>query len=188
LRSVSVDLWTIPLTEPRPNLLSADEATRAARFHFEHHCIRWTRAHSALREILATYTGTSPGGLEFTVGQHGKPALRGSGVEFNLSHSGDYAMIAIATSVPVGVDIERVRDDIDIAALLRRMGEEGLPETMAELYARWTGREAKSKAAGGLLFTAPSADVCVVNVDAPEGYVASVAAPGLTPLISYRNQ
>jgi 4'-phosphopantetheinyl transferase len=183
-----VDLWTIRLTRPHAYLLSEDEQLRANRFRFEADRIRWTRARSALRQVLATYTGNPSNEIGFSRGEHGKPELfPASGIQFNLSHAGDFAMIAVSRSTPVGVDIERIRPEIDIAALLRRLGETGLPVTEAELYRRWTAREARSKAAGTGLMTQPPASVTATDVEAPPGYVASVAVSGSPDIIvNYR--
>src|SRR5580692_10092890 len=119
-----VDLWTVSLTTPSPDHLSEDEIARANRFKFEADRIRWTRARSALRLILSRYVGDDPARLAFIYGKHGKPALLPfSDVEFNLSHAGDWAMIAVSRSVAVGVDIERIRANVDMAPLLTRLGE-----------------------------------------------------------------
>jgi 4'-phosphopantetheinyl transferase len=182
-----VDLWTISLTDPRPEILSEEEAARAARFRFDADRVLWIRARSSLRTILAEYAGDAPGSLCFTYGEHGKPALLPvTDIYFNLSHSGDYAMIAIARSAQVGVDIERMRPNIDIAALLRRLGETDLPATVPELYQVWTRREARTKATGGPLFEKPSPDAHAADVKAPEGYAASVALAGFAPVVRYK--
>lgn len=182
-----VDLWTISLADPRPEILSGEEAARAARFRFEADRVRWTRARSSLRAILSEYAGDSPESLCFSYGEHGKPALLPvMDVHFNLSHSGDYAMIAVARAAQVGVDIERMRPKIDIAGLLRRLGETDLPATVPELYQAWTRREARTKATGGPLFEKPPLDVHAVQVTAPYGYAASVALAGFAPVVQYR--
>jgi 4'-phosphopantetheinyl transferase len=186
LQQAPVDLWTIPLTDPRPLILSADEAARAARFRFEEDRVRWGRARSAMRMILAEYVGCSPDALEFTYSANGKPSLPEGEVEFNLSHAGDFAMVAVAKSVPVGVDIERIRDKVDMANLLRRLGETDLPEAVPQLYARWTLREAKTKAVGGQLFVPTSTDIAAISARAPEGYSASVALVGFQPVVNTR--
>ncbi len=186
MKTSPVDLWTIPLTTPCPTHLSESEQTRANRFHFEEDRIRWTRARSSLRRILSTYTGIDPEALSFTYGEHGKPALSPlTDIEFNLSHAGDWAMIAVSRSIPVGVDIERIRPDVDGAALLRRLGDTGLPATIPALFQAWTQREAKSKAAGGPLFHPPEAGIYTLDVAAPEGYAASIALAGYQPQVRY---
>lgn len=180
-----VDIWLISLLDERETVLSPDEEIRAARFHFEDDRIHWTRARSALRTILATYTGSSALDLIFVTGPHGKPSLEGvpSQVEFNLSHAGDWAIVAVTTGSPVGVDIERARKGVDLAALLRRLGETSLPETNDELLRAWTRREAKSKAVGGALFDQHNHDFRIADLEAPAGYAASVALIGRDPVV-----
>jgi 4'-phosphopantetheinyl transferase len=181
-----VDVWAVSLVQPTPSHLSEDEAARAKRFKFEDDRVRWTRARSSLRLILSRYAGEDPGRLSFNYGAHGKPSLQPySDVEFNLSHAGEWAMIAVTRGVPVGVDIEKIRPKVDMAALLRRLGETDLPQTEPELYQRWTSREAKSKAAGGALFDPPPENICAVRLQAPEGYAAAVAIVGYEPGIRY---
>jgi 4'-phosphopantetheinyl transferase len=181
-----VELWTIPLTRDWPSHISEDELARANRFKFEADRVRWIRARSALRMILSRYAGEDPGNLVFAYGKHGKPSIPLSHVQFNLSHAGDWAIIAVSRSVPVGVDIERMRPNVEMAVLLRRLGETELPATEPELYQAWTRREAKSKAVGGALFDKPPGDVLAIDLTAPPGYAASVALVGCEPLPLYR--
>ncbi len=181
-----VDIWTIPLTREFPNRLSEDEAARAKRFKFEEDRVRWTRARSSLRILLSRYAGDDPTDLVFAYGKHGKPTLPLSAVQFNLSHSGDWAVLAVSRDVAVGVDIERMRPGVDVAALLERLGETDLPKTTPELYQVWTRREAKTKATGGALFDKPVDGVCVMDIKAPDGYAAAVALVGHKPMAEYR--
>jgi 4'-phosphopantetheinyl transferase len=187
-----VDLWTVSLLDPRPALLSEEEAERAGRFRFEADRVRWTRSRSSLRAILSRYAGDAPEALRFVYGTHGKPALSPApaiefnDIEFNLSHAGDWALIAVARSVPVGVDIERIRPNVDIAALLRRLGETGLPAAVPDLFQAWTRREARTKAAGGALFDPPLEAVRAIGIHAPEGYAAALALVGHEPAVTYR--
>jgi 4'-phosphopantetheinyl transferase len=184
-----VDLWTVSLAHPRPVHLSEDEVARANRFRFETDRVRWSRARSALRLVLSRYAGEDPDSLFFAYGKQGKPSLAPvTGIEFNLSHSGDWAMIAVTREIPVGVDIERMRPEVEIGKLLQRLEETDLPETMPELYHTWTRREAKTKAVGGALFDKPSGDVRVIDAVAPDGYAASVALVEHTPAIRYRTE
>jgi 4'-phosphopantetheinyl transferase len=187
METCAVELWTIPLTRECPNHLSEDEVSRANRFRFEGDRIRWIRARSSLRRILAGYAGGDPAALVFRYGEHGKPALlAATPIEFNLSHAGDWAMVAVARSVPVGVDIERIRENVDMPTLLRRLGETDLPQVEAELYQAWTRREARTKAEGVALFTKPADDTCAIDIAAPSGYAASVALAGYQPVAEQR--
>lgn len=183
-----MDVWLVSLESDGEIVLSEDEKVRAARFHFETDRVRWIRAHSALRLILAKFLGAPAPDLRFSVGPHGKPALvESGGLEFNLSHAGNWAAIAVARNVPVGVDIERMREEVDMASLLRRLGETSIPETSEELYRAWTRREATSKAAGGALFDRWDHDFGVRELVAPEGYCGSVALIGYEPYIRQHN-
>jgi 4'-phosphopantetheinyl transferase len=186
MQTLPVDLWTIPLALACPTNLSPDESARAIRFRFEDDRMRWTRARSSLRQVLSTYAGGDPDRLRFVYGENGKPALQSpTDIEFNLSHAGDWAMIAVTRSIPVGVDIEQIRANVDMAALLQRLGETGIPETIPAQFQAWTGREAKSKAVGAGLFDKPPSNVYAIDVTAPHGYAASVALIGWHPQIRY---
>lgn len=146
-------------------LLSPDERTRALRFHRELHRRRYVVAHGALRSILAGYVDAEPRSLEFVTGEHGKPALRDTGrasektVEFNLSHSADLALIAVAHARPVGVDLEHWADDVEHLELAERFFSPAerralralahAPDLVAAgFFAAWTRKEAYLKATG----------------------------------------
>ena len=183
-QACDVDVWLISLERDAEIVLSADEQLRAARFRFDLDRERWIRAHSALRLILARITGIPAAQLQFALGPHGKPSVANGGdVEFNLSHSGSWAMIAVTRGVPVGVDIEHIRENVNMTALLERLGEANLPDSQPDLYRAWTRREATSKAAGGALFDRPDADFRVCDLDAPPGYSATLALIGRAPRV-----
>ncbi len=94
-------------------------------------------------------------------------------------------MIAVTSGVPVGIDIERIRENVDMPALLRRLGESNSAElqTNYDLFNAWTRREAMTKAVGGALLDLPAADLQTCVLDAPEGYCAALALLGRTPRI-----
>ena len=122
--------------------------------------------------------------IRFVLGPHGKPALANDRtVEFSLSHSGSWAMVAVTRNVPVGIDIERIRENVDMAALLRRLGEKNLPQTQVGLFSAWARREAMTKAVGGTLLEAPAGDLRVCDLDAPVGYSAALALVGFEPRV-----
>src|SRR5882757_5221425 len=149
MKSCPVDVWTICLDEPGSVVLIPEEQIRADRFKFEKDRVHWSRARSALRTTLALYLERPPLGFGFIYGEHGKPALEGNtGLEFNISHSRGWAMIAVTRGVPVGIDLEEIREKVDIAKLLQRIGETELTGTTEELFHVWTRREARTKALG----------------------------------------
>src|SRR5687768_16344510 len=131
LASNAVHVWRVRLDPPGPlndawDLLSDEERQRAGRFVHEHHRRRFVAAHGALRRIVAGYTDHSPRELQFAIGPQGKPALpiseAGSrpSLEFNLSHSADLALVAVAWERPVGVDLQQWEREIDHLALAER--------------------------------------------------------------------
>lgn len=183
-----MDVWLVSLEGGRACKLSSDEELRAARFRFDSDRNRWVCARTALRTILADYVNLPPADLRFTLGPHGKPALEpGGDIEFSLSHAGNWAMVAVTRGVPVGIDIERIRDNVDMAALLRRLGVSDLPEGQSNLFRAWNRREAMTKAVGGALLDTPTGNFGICDLEAPDGYSAALALPQSTPRIYYRS-
>jgi 4'-phosphopantetheinyl transferase len=155
-------LWRLDLNAPGGeetalDILNDEERARAARFHFERDRQRFIAGRGALRRILAAYLGRSPADLVFTVGPHGKPTVENLGLEFNLSHSGGWGLLAVTRDRRVGVDVERVRVDFageDIARRFFAPAEvEALAGSAPDQYATgffrcWTRKEAYVKARG----------------------------------------
>lgn len=111
LNESRIDLWQFSLIHElhnANNLLDSEEQARAARFYFDKHKRRFTTARAATRIILARYLNKAPESLEFNYGKNGKPAIMNSQkLQFNLSHTGDMALLAVGKGYPVGVDIEQ---------------------------------------------------------------------------------
>jgi len=149
---------------------------------------RRTAAHSALRQVLAGYLGQPPSAIEIELGENGKPRLPGGELQFNLSHSGGLALVAISKDRPVGVDVERVEPARDFLALAKRaLNEEDFAavraaaagDRSAVFYAAWVRHEARLKCLGvGLTGPTPDSPVAVQQVDAGPGYAAAVAVAG----------
>jgi len=140
------------------SLLSADELTQAARFHFQVDRDRFTAGRGATRWLLGRALGAAPGELTFAEGTHGKPFVVGAtNLHFNRSHSGDWVLIGLATDREVGIDVELVRADIDVLDLGRTVltaGELAVlaaltgDERRAAFFRVWTRKEAVLKAWG----------------------------------------
>jgi 4'-phosphopantetheinyl transferase len=110
LQNNRIDVWEFPLDRMPPlasSILNEAELTRANRYHFDRHKRRFTIARALLRLILGRYIQQDGKQLTFHYNDHGKPGLVNSqALEFNLSHSGDLALLAIGQRFPLGVDLE----------------------------------------------------------------------------------
>lgn len=144
-------------TPARAELLSDDERLRAERFRIDRDRERFIACRAALREILGGYLGLSPAAVVFSYGPHGKPYVAESEFRFNLSHSGDDALIAVAQGRQVGIDLERrdARLNIEqLAASFLTAGERAFVESppngkrMEAFLSCWTRKEAWAKAIG----------------------------------------
>lgn len=159
----TVHVWQFDLdAEAPPDVLTADEHARAARFHFERDARRWRTGRSLLRRTLGGYLSVPPETLEFETGPFGKPSLNNSRLRFNASHSGAVLLLAFGWDQEVGVDVERLRDDFvpeELAVQVFSPREQAaLREVPAEsrhaaFLSLWTAKEAYVKALGtGLSF------------------------------------
>jgi 4'-phosphopantetheinyl transferase len=157
------------------DILSSDEIARAGRFHFEKDRIYFTRCRSALRSLLASYLAIPATEIRFQYRSGGKPQLvevqNPRAMQFNVSHSANVALIAVGNEHRIGVDVEKIRADVDTASLAERFfsareraGLQALPDHLRVpgFFACWTRKEAFLKATGaGLSF--PLADFSVTT-------------------------
>lgn len=147
-------------------VLSPDELDRAARIPDERIRRRYAIGRVALRRLVGERLGVTPTELRFVYGARGKPSLEGAGVSFNLSHSGDLALIALSARGSIGVDLEQLRPQRRLDLLSQRVltdDERKLLDNAratgagAQWFFRfWTAKEAVAKAFGLGLALAPS--------------------------------
>lgn len=165
--------------------LAPDERARAVRFIHPADRDEFIVAHGVLRAVLARYAGATPPGLRFAQGPAGKPFLidsAGSGpsLSFNLSHSRSRALLAVSDGRELGVDLEKLRSDLDVRAIagrwffgLERTAIETAPDVdrVERFFRYWVAKEAVLKAEGvGLGFPLDRFEV-IPSVD---GTAASV--------------
>ncbi len=196
LGSQTVHVWVVPLDDPVKRR-------------------RHELAHAAQDQILASYLNLEPQALDYATRPGGKPILADGALEFNLSHSGALALIAVSRDLQVGVDLEQARSVRDETGLARRIctTRELAHLTQAadrdELLRLWVRKEAVVKATGeGLVHAINEIDVLDRHVtggwlclDLPlvgmtgidgDGYRAAVAIPDrpgvAVALRSFRDQ
>lgn len=158
-----------PPSQDEEALLSPEEEARRDGFYQARDRQAFTLCRAGLRRRLGAALGLAPAELRFREGPYGKPHLRDGGLGFNLSHSGDLALIAITELAAVGVDIERERPLSDLQQLAARYfspaEQEALRQLPADLQTEaffhgWSRKEAFIKAIGlGLSFPLERFDV-----------------------------
>jgi 4'-phosphopantetheinyl transferase len=142
-------------------LLSPDERERADRFHLGLDKNRFRVAHAAMRMILAQYLNVGPQEVIFSSRAGLKPELdsqfKRTEIQFNLSHSSDLALLAVAKGAMVGIDIEWIKPEFPIdeiaarffsAAEIAVLNELPADERGEAFFSCWTRKEAYVKALG----------------------------------------
>jgi 4'-phosphopantetheinyl transferase len=115
-------------------------------------------AHGVLRCLLGRYVECDPGAIEFASDPEGKPKLVfPEGVQFNMTHSAEWAAFAFSANCTVGVDVEQVRSLPGLPDIIRRVlcAQEAAElmllsecEREAGFFCCWTRKEACTKAIG----------------------------------------
>mgnify|MGYP001812512595 CR=1 FL=1 len=186
-------------------LLDTGQRERAGRLRLPEHRARWVRAQAGLRRILARYLRVSAHSLGFLRGPAGKPYLGpaqglagGTELTFNLTTTGDLALVALSAGDPIGVDCEWVKPRSDLIGVARRMftaAEVDRLEALADgprlsaFYRAWTRLEADAKWDGRGLFRPRSEGMAppeAANFSPESGYMAAVARGSLPPVEQWR--
>lgn len=165
----NVHLWYISLDWPAARVdrwrafFSHEEWERAQRFSSDSDRRRFLMSHAGMRMILSQYLRAEPQQLRFSYTGYGKPFLGlqndDASVQFSLSHSHQYALLAVARGRQVGVDIEYCSNFL-IEKLLLAESEICSTDELQELRSLpansrrqaflnlWTRKEAVAKAIG----------------------------------------
>lgn len=164
------------------SILTADELSRAKRLVRPVDQEKFIFARLVLRRVLSHYLSISPDKIEFSIGEHGKPFVPDSTVQFNLSHSGDCVLIGVAQAHPIGVDVEHVRPKQDCLALAKRFftplefeAIQSSEKPVESFYRCWTRKEAFLKATGlGLTFGLSNFEVSVSEIASQQSALLNV--------------
>ncbi len=141
--------------------LSAGELRQADGFHFAADQRRFIVRRAVLRCLLSAVLDLPPNQIRYVVGVHGKPALPNhlnpKGIRFSCTHSGDWALIALAVNGELGLDLEMHREIPEVQALTQSHFSAGevaeltaLPLTrqITGFFNGWSRKEAFVKAIG----------------------------------------
>jgi len=165
-----VDIWTIQLDVPpqliatATDLLSPEERIRVEAFRHQQARRNYIISHAALRLILTDClkecSKFNPPEIPFCASIYGKPALAApleGRLEFNLSHSGDIALVAITSNSEVGIDVETIRPMPDALQIAKRFFSDTESAALKQLPASqqataflnlWTRKESLAKGTG----------------------------------------
>lgn len=162
----TIHLWAADLDLAGAHLprlyesLCPQERERARNFLQERDRRRFIAARGLLRAILGSCIGVRGAQISIEAHPTGKPFLpQHRSWRFNVSHSQNFALWAVAREREVGVDIERLRLNLNLDALTNRLFS--APEkawlrsktsTHAAFFRLWTLKEAYLKADGRGIF------------------------------------
>jgi len=136
---------------------------------------RFVIARGILRTLLGRYLNLLPASVEFTVNEFGKPAVAGP-ITFSVSHSGDYALLAFANGLELGVDVEHFSGECVVSELAQRIlspseyqrfNSLADAQRISAFFQIWTLKESLLKAIGSGLSIAPESIEIAFFPDAP---------------------
>lgn len=166
MRNSTIELWLVDLEKSATPLetieravprLTADDLERANTITGRRERRDRLAAYTALRILLERMAGPSVRGRPFVRAAGGKPRLDVGKAEFSLSHIDGLALIGISSTLPLGVDLERVRPVkmaarrvAEISAIGAGLGHKPLSalDTERAFLQAWARLEAFTKARG----------------------------------------
>lgn len=153
-----IHLWRLSLSRAPVEfgLLSSAERSHLETLKLPQVAQRYAASRWFQRVLLGHYVSQAPTALQFVTGSHGKPYLMDQAVQFNLSHAGDWLVMAVSAAQVIGVDIEQVRPLSRLDGLVQRcLTEAECKNLPADVHQRtglflryWTCKEAYLKATG----------------------------------------
>jgi 4'-phosphopantetheinyl transferase len=160
--------------EKLKQILSEDERQRADRFRFDRDRNCSIASRGILRSLLGSYLGCDAREVRFRYSDRGKPELESPSnmdLRFNVAHSGDVILWGFTHARRIGIDVEKVRLDVDVSEIAERFfssGERAQLQSVAtgeqhEAFFRcWSRKEAYVKATGdGLSLSLDAFDVSI---------------------------
>ena len=163
----TIDIWrtSLNLSNKRIDnylsILSDDEAQRVESYKSAKRRNEFIISRGLLRKAIGQSLDVDPSGFIFEYAEHNKPFLSpatlGVPVTFNVTHSGNQAMIALSLDRTIGIDIEFIRHNVDFKKLAKRFFSKQEARALDDLdeinlprvfFSCWTRKEAFVKALG----------------------------------------
>ena len=154
------------------NYLSEDEIIKASKFRFQKDKNASIITRGALRLLSSEYLNIKPEDISFKYGEYGKPDYDfETNLKFNVSHSGQVAIIGFVLNDDIGVDVEEIKTDFDVLDIVSNYFSKTEIKSLKKLpkenhtkgfYRCWTRKESFIKAkANGLSFPLDSFSVSI---------------------------
>lgn len=158
-----VDIWQADLIQDAAilskfrDVLDEQEKYKADTYKLPLMRDRYVAVRGISRLVLAGYLKADPATLKFTVGEYGKPALICNTLHFNISHTDNLLLVAVANFPEIGIDIEVIKPRNNLDGLARRCftasefqvwRQLSLSQSLDTFYRLWTKKEAFVKAIG----------------------------------------
>ena len=172
--------------------MSKEKQNRVDKLRLDADKKRTVAGEMLARKAIAEYLGVNAEDIIFAFGENGKPYVKDLNVEFNISHSGDFAVCAV-NETPIGIDVEKLRP-VDLRVAKRVCDKEELfylfgkaPEASEFVYTEkkelitrffeiWTAKEACVKQIGsGIKDIGVKPETLNVETSGFDGYIVSVA-------------
>ena len=163
----AVSLWWCSLVATGAQLttlerwLSEPERKRMQRFGTDELRTRYAIGRGTLRWLLGRTLQMDPAAVRIVRGTRGRPRVDGpADFDFNVSHTGNRALIGIARGLRIGVDVERRDRAINSPGIARKFMSERERAALANrsedavrqrILRLWTCKEAMAKATGDAL-------------------------------------
>ena len=151
--TLSLDLRRLDrIDETGPTWQTCEESARIRAFCREEDRRRATLSLSLQKFVVARRFGIPPTEIVLKRTLHGKPYYENTaGFNFNVSHDGEYVVVASSDSHDVGVDLVHLRRPVHLPAYVAHLsdGERHYVGDSPERFLRiWSLKEAYTKAIG----------------------------------------
>lgn len=186
LNTAFIDIWRSEVAlspgkiQDYHELLSEEEKERADKFTFPDKFEEYVVTRGLLRTALAHVLNQEAGSFVFDYTAERKPYLdkryEEQRIAINVSHSHGQVLVAISLDRNIGIDIEKIRENVDYRKLAKRFFSSAEYEALVlyqgdpleAFFATWTRKEAFVKAVGkGIAFGLSEFDVNIDPLDAP---------------------